>query len=136
MRAGETLPCAPTTAARGGCERKRDEGPLCYFGDEFEIEQELQQQPKDSPDSCMQRRWGTSPPRRSSSSRGERTSTSLLRALNGRSATGSPRGVELWAEDESVLRQQLEYLDLSAAATVHGTGPTKSTIAVAFSTDG
>lgn len=78
-------------------------------------------------------RWRTR--HRRSSSRGAKTSTSLLRELNGRSATGSSRGVELWAEDESVLRQQLEYLDLSAGAAA-GAGPTRSTIAVAFSTDG
>lgn len=64
---------------------------------------------------------------------GRRAHASLLRALNGRSATGRPRGVKLWAEDESVVRQQLEYLNLSESAYPE---PTRSTIAVAFSTDG
>lgn len=60
----------------------------------------------------------------------EKGSRSLVRTLNDRSATGRSRGVELWAEDESVFRQQLEYLDLSAE------GPAISTIAVDFSSDG
>ncbi|CAM9335180.1 unnamed protein product [Ectocarpus fasciculatus] len=59
---------------------------------------------------------------------------SLLKELSSRSTSGSSRGIELWAEDESVFRQQLEYLDLSAAAVA--SEPPRSTIAVAFSTDG
>lgn len=58
-----------------------------------------------------------------------RRETSLLRALNERSLTGNPRGAKLWAEDESVFRHHLEYLDLAADTT-------RSTIAVAFSSDG
>lgn len=55
--------------------------------------------------------------------------SSLWLTLKERSATGKSGGVKLWAEDESVLHQQLAYLDLSADST-------RSTIAVAFSTDG
>lgn len=60
----------------------------------------------------------------------EKASRSLVRTLHDRSSTGRSRGVELWAEDESVFRQQLEYLDLSAEE------PVISTIAVDFSSDG
>lgn len=58
-----------------------------------------------------------------------RPETSLVRALNHRSLTGDPRGAKLWAEDESVFRHDLEYLDLAEDTT-------RSTIAVAFSNDG
>lgn len=57
------------------------------------------------------------------------SSSSLLRALSERSATGKCEDTKLWAEEEGVKRQQLEYLDLA-------TDTTKSTIAVAFSPDG
>lgn len=67
-------------------------------------------------------------PSRKTARRGRRE-TSLLRALNDRSLTGNPRGAKLWAEDESVFRHRLEYLDLAADTT-------RSTIAVAFSSDG
>lgn len=60
----------------------------------------------------------------------EKASLSLVRTLNDRSATGRSRGVELWAEDESVFRQQLEYLDLGAVP------PAISTISLDFSSDG
>lgn len=59
-----------------------------------------------------------------------KASRSLVRMLNDRSSTGRSRGVELWAEDESVFRQQLEFLDVSAEE------PAISTIAVDFSSDG
>ncbi|CAM9881884.1 unnamed protein product, partial [Scytosiphon promiscuus] len=71
--------------------------------------------------------------RDASSLPGRHVHASLLRALSDRSATGRPRDAKLWAEDESVIRQQLEYLDLSESAYPE---PARSTIAVAFSTDG
>lgn len=67
--------------------------------------------------------------RSTKTARSGRRETSLLRALNARSLTGNPRGAKLWAEDESVFRHHLEYLDLAADTT-------RSTIAVAFSSDG
>lgn len=57
------------------------------------------------------------------------SSSSLLRALSERCVTGKCRDAKLCAEEESVMHQQLEYLDLP-------TSTTKSTIAVAFSPDG
>lgn len=55
--------------------------------------------------------------------------SSLLHKLSVRRANGKIKQAELWAEDESVFHQRLEYLELSA-------GTTRSTIALAFSADG
>lgn len=54
---------------------------------------------------------------------------SLLQKLLVRRADGKAKQAELWAEDESVFHQRLEYLELSADTT-------RSTIALAFSADG
>ena len=54
---------------------------------------------------------------------------SLLQKLLVRRANGKIKQAELWAEDESVFHQRLEYLELSASTT-------RSTIALAFSADG
>lgn len=53
----------------------------------------------------------------------------LVRRLRERRATGKVEGTKVWAEDQSVLRQHFRYLELPADTT-------RSTIAVAFSSDG
>lgn len=53
----------------------------------------------------------------------------LVRRLRGVMATGKVEESKVWAEDQSVYRQQFRYLDLPADTT-------RSTIAVAFSSDG
>lgn len=53
----------------------------------------------------------------------------LLRRVRDRAATGKSGSTKVWAEEQSVLRQQFRYLELPADTT-------RSTIAVAFSTDG
>ena len=55
--------------------------------------------------------------------------SSLIHKLFDRRVTGKMKQTELWAEDESVFHQQLEYLELPAETT-------RSTIALAFSHDG